>query len=91
MATNINIFVVGVTDELWATIYRKRKLARRDLATRFDPAAQINQPGVNPPKRQDWQDQAVQKHFRAFVDYVVEVSTASEKHNSVSKHFHFRR
>ena len=75
MATNINVLVIGTTDELWATIYRRRKNARNDLATRFDKAAQINQKDVNPAKRYDWQDQEVQKQFRAFVDYVVNVST----------------
>ena len=67
-------FVLRHTDSLWASIYRRRKNCIREPCEWFDLAAEINQPWKNILKNLDWQDEAVQKVFRDFVDYVANVS-----------------
>ena len=72
----MDTFVLGATDELWATIYRKRKNCISNLSKWFDKAAVINQPGLCGILRNlETQDQEVKQVFREFVDYVANVST----------------
>ena len=77
MTTKTDNFVLASTDALWATIYKKRRLARYHALQQFDKAAQINQDdGRNPQQCLDLQDEHVKSIFRDFVDYVVMVCTS---------------
>ena len=78
MNTNIDNFIVSTTTEFWATVYKKRKMARKwpdhneqqlfnDL---YDPAAEINQ---LQPLFCHGQDQMVKQIFRELVDYITKV------------------
>ena len=67
-------FVLGTTDELWATIYRKRKNCVPNPNKWFDKAADINQPGFQTFKSIHSQDSQVKDIFRMFVDYIANVS-----------------
>ena len=72
----MDAFVLSTADELWATIYRKRKNCISNVHPWFDKAAVINQPGLPSPtfRNLDTQDQEVKQIFREFVDYVANVS-----------------
>ena len=65
-------FVIGLTSDFWATIYRKRLNPRTDdFYEKFDLAAEINQQGGC----FGWydQDQVVKQLFRDMVEYVMKV------------------
>ena len=72
-------FVLSVTTDLWATIYRRRKNCRDVPMPWYDKAAAINvprEPGKPPRGSFDHlavQDQAVKEIFREMVDYISQV------------------
>ena len=68
-------FVLSATDELWATIYQRRKNCIPNPSRWFDKAADINQPANSLIfKTIHSQDDEVKDIFRQFVDYVAKVS-----------------
>ena len=67
-------FVLSTTDELWASIYQRRKSCVPNPSRWFDKAADLNQPGFRNFKGVESQDQEVKQIFREFVDYVANVS-----------------
>ena len=67
-------FVLSVSDELWASIYVKRKQCIIRDSCVFDAAAKINQHGL--PWRnmaEEYQDDAVREIFRQMVDHIATV------------------
>ena len=74
MDDKVQKFVTGLTSELWATIYRKRKTAIQQPNQNYDKAAKINQfKWMN----LDRQDDVVKEIFRDFVYYIEDVSPIS--------------
>ena len=65
-------FVIGLTTELWATVYKKRKLAIVKPLDHFDLAAKINQ---HTWMNLGYQDEKVKELFRDFVEYVEKVGS----------------
>ena len=66
-------FVIGLTSDFWAKVYRKRTTPRTDdFYENFDLAAEINQNkgcfGLYD------QDQAIKQIFRDMVEYVMKVN-----------------
>ena len=66
-------FILATTDELWATIYKKRKRCRENPLSWYDRAAKVNQPEAKPFDYHYWQDAEVKEIFRQMVDYIAEV------------------
>ena len=65
---------MATTDELWATIYKKRKNCRENPLSWYDRAAKVNQaPCQKPLDYHHWQDTEVKEIFRQMVDYIAEV------------------
>ena len=74
MDEKVQQFVTGLTTELWATVYRKRKNVIQHANQKFDHAAKINQyKWMN----LDRQDDVVKEIFRDFVYYIEDVSLNS--------------
>ena len=71
MDNKVQQFVTGLTTEMWATVYRKRKTVIQCPNSNFDHAAKINQ---HPWMNLDRQDDVVKEIFRDFVYYIEDVS-----------------
>ena len=80
MDPEIESYIIGITSDFWATMYRKRATAADKSNEFFDSAADISQYSFMTMYQQD---QCVKAYFRDFVSYIEKVNLCHRQYQSI--------